>query len=619
MRSILFLIFLQAEPEPSSPPLTSEPPAAAVRLADWGLEAAAQIGYVEAGLVHKPAGPELVVYDVRRARPLIPPPEGPRGRVPEHEGGLFMVATFDRSNRNALGGCFGAFAREPSHAEASLAGAPGAPHSLSLRFHRASAAPTGLWVHLFDSTAPPADRWYLDVTPFEFLTFAVRGRRGGEMLTVRLADRALDEREDSAALGPLNQFLEGGNLPRGWARAWVPLAALPASINRTELATLALEPAADGDGEIHVKDLAFTQSKAFHAPRTPSRVRTTRSPRKALWVWDTSGLLSNRKARADLLRLCAKRRITDLFLQLPYQAEKNEEGWDVRWEGDAVADLVSQLHRARLRVHALDGDPSFALEEKHGLVEATVRNLLDYNRSAAPRERFDGLRYDIEFYLLPGARGVRRDGFQRQFLTVLGRAAALAREAGLTIGADIPFWYDARNAFGEPTSELEGKPLSEWVLDTVDEVAVMDYRTVAYGPDGTLAHVAGELDYADRTGKTVLVGLETSELPDETHLEFGPGGQGPRLFLLPGGEGIARLVFDAGPGAAEDPAPALRATSSVFIPSGKVSYWGKSHLDLDRTIEQTLRELGSHPGFAGFALHSYEGYRTFERARAKAR
>ena len=66
--------------------------------------------------------------------------------------------------------------------------------------------------------------------------------------------------------------------------------------------------------------------------------------------------------------------------------------------------------------------------------------------------------------------------------------------------------------------------MSDRVIDLVDTVAIMDYRTEAGGSNGTVAHAADELAYATRVGKTVQVALETTFIPDE------PGRTIPSFF-----------------------------------------------------------------------------------------
>ena len=63
-----------------------------ISLIDWGLTDPSQIGYVSVGVLDKKEGKELIVYDIRRQRPVVKEPEGPRGRLPSFKGDLFLVS-----------------------------------------------------------------------------------------------------------------------------------------------------------------------------------------------------------------------------------------------------------------------------------------------------------------------------------------------------------------------------------------------------------------------------------------------------------------------------------------------------------------------------------------------
>jgi hypothetical protein len=102
--------------------------------------------------------------------------------------------------------------------------------------------------------------------------------------------------------------------------------------------------------------------------------------------------------------------------------------------------------------------------------------------------------------------------------------ADLAHQANLVMGVDLPFWFDSPDEFSGKESRVTfngiQKTTSEHVIDLTNNVTVMDYRTSAYGADGSIAHAAGELAYASQKGKQIFIGLETSHLPNEELLDF---------------------------------------------------------------------------------------------------
>ena len=273
-------------------------------------------------------------------------------------------------------------------------------------------------------------------------------------------------------------------------------------------------------------------------------------------------------------------------------------------------------------MHALDGDPRFGLTEWHGQVIATIQSIKDYNRESPPAERFDGIRHDIEPYLLPGFAGVRRPQILQQYLTIVAASRALAAQAGLVYGVDIPAWFDERNEFFELVADVEGRPLSELIIDIVDNVGIMDYRTQPYGADGTIAHAQSELRYAAEVGKQVFLGLETVELPDETDFAFGSQGSGgSRVVIEQIDDERARISWIAeeawdrlgdqlgGWPRTTVGTVTLRESRATDVPSGKLSFAGYGRSELEIVIEQTALELQQFESFYGFAIHSYESYR----------
>jgi hypothetical protein len=277
-----------------------------------------------------------------------------------------------------------------------------------------------------------------------------------------------------------------------------------------------------------------------------------------------------------------------------------------------MRELLTGLHSAGIICHALDGDAKYALKEYHDKVTATVREIIRFNRDSEPTARFDAVRYDIEPYLLPRFAGVHKESVLRQYLALLTELKAITSEAGLDLGVDIPFWFDALSRFFEPVAELEGRPVTEKILDLVDNIGIMDYRTRAYGADGTIAQAIDEIRYADKLGKSVFVGLETVPLPEETILDFTKAGQAPELRIRKMDETRALLEWTP---AGFDPEEErsgrniLYQTNRIEVASSRITFQEKSWEDLEAVMLKTSREFGRYRSFYGFAIHSYESFR----------
>ena len=601
-------------------------PSQSIVLADWGISDVSEIGYLHVGVLHRPQGDTLAVYAVRSSQPVVQWPSEPQRRTPPLDGDVFLVGHFDRGNTNRLGGYFNGFARAPSMSTVAIARAPDDAPALAYSYEKTAGSFAGFWIHLFDFKRPPTERVLFDASPFTHLTFEIRGERGGEDLALHIADRAWEEREGSLPIADVASLLAGGRVDTTWQRAWVPLDQWPRGLNTRELASLVFLTNGEGSGRVFLRDIAFTTTRDAEIPTAVSAEEPGRSLRRAMWLWETQAVTSGPDARRRLVEFCRMEGITDLFVQLPHEAERVGERWTISWDRDGLRPLIAELHAAGVTVHALDGDPRFSLPEWHGLVTATIQSIMDYNRESPPAQRFDGIRYDIEPYLLPGFGGVRATQILQQYLSIVAASRALAAQAGLVYGVDIPAWFDERNEFFEPVAEVGGRPVSELVIDIVDNVGIMDYRTQAYGADGTIAHASSELRYAEDIGKRVFLGLETGELPDETDLAFSAEGSGgSRIVVEQIDDERARVSWIAEeawdrlgnrPGEPDTRigSVTLRESRATRVPSGKLSFAGYGRSDLDVVIEQTALELQQFESLYGFAIHSYESYRPWVEA-----
>lgn len=282
---------------------------------------------------------------------------------------------------------------------------------------------------------------------------------------------------------------------------------------------------------------------------------------KATWVWNTSRILGDAGEQQALVRFLVDHGFDLVFLQLPNSDGDIDSDGGIRLDTEKLRPLLKKLRESGIQVHALDGDKAYALPEGHHKVLKTVENIIRYNQSVDKSEQFTGIHYDIEPYLLPEFRGSGKDNILKSYLSLLSSMQQRTRGGNLALGVDIPFWYDSVVR----RLDFQGvrKSPTEHILDLVDNVGIMDYRTTASGQDGIISNAAGKLSYAARVGKQVFVGLEVSPLHEEgvasTKLTFNE--LGPRRLL--------------------------------------------------EEMEKTVAGCAGFSSFAGFALHHCGSYKTF--------
>lgn len=587
-----------------------------ISLADWGLQDPSEIGFVSVGILHERDGGRLIVYDIRKRKPVLPEPTGLRSRRPEYDGDFFLVGHFNRGNTNRLGGYFNGFARAPSKSFVSIKKAPNGSAALAYSYSNTQPGFSGFWIHLFDFKKPPAERVLLDARSFKYLTFSVRGDQGGENIVLQMADRIWEKKEDSLPIGSLASFLPAGKIKKTWQQAYIPLSQMSMRLDISELASIVFRVEGNGAGQIHIKDLAFSESKGTKIAPIAAVEVPPRKRRKAMWLWEVKKITANKKSSQQLISFCHSQDITDLFIQIPYEAtqegslETANRKWTIEWDPTTMRPLIAQLHHAGINVHALDGDPRYATEAFHGRVLALIERIIEYNRTALPEERFVGVRYDNEPYLLPSFAGIQKESILRQYLSLLEKSQAMANQGDLEFGVDIPFWFDALNEFFEPTAALDGRPMSELIIDIVDNIGIMAYRTQAYGADGTITHSSDELRYANKMNKDVWVGLETVWLPDESMYEFSPKGRGSKLLIETTVESKVRLIWvPAGEDIGATQAVVLNQTRKIMVPASKLTFNDMSMEDFENVMLQTEDELQTFSSYQGLIIHSYESFR----------
>lgn len=349
---------------------------------------------------------------------------------------------------------------------------------------------------------------------------------------------------------------------------------------------------------------------------------------RALWVWNTDALLADPEQRHTFLGFVADQRITRVFLHLPAGEGERPSAGFIPFDGPALAPLLRDLHERGVLVYALDGDPYYVRDENHAGVLRTVRSIAEYNRDRPAEERFYGVRYDVEPYLLPGFQGPARQRILDDYARLLSDVAGEAHANGLRVGADVPFWFDGVDEeTGEPfEAVVDGVrgPVLHHVMGAVDDIGIMAYRTSAHGPDGAIAFTAGELEFAAETGTGVFVGVETTRLYDEDLFTFrGRGRVGlpelpdvPWVVLEDGGDGRVRAWLAEGAdalsaleGQVDDP-QTLRywfAGQPVRVAGDRLSFYSLGADTMRAVTDQIVRQFANAPAFLGLAFHDYEG------------
>ncbi|MDD5449308.1 MAG: PDZ domain-containing protein [Candidatus Omnitrophica bacterium] len=402
------------------------------------------------------------------------------------------------------------------------------------------------------------------------------------------------------------------------------------------------------------------------------RKRSENGIAKAMWVWHTKEILLEESARKELLEFCKAKNIRQLFFQLQYRFSPAGPETVCRLLYETrLRSFLKEAHARGLVVYALDGSPDFCLEQNHKLVFAQVKAILDFNKNGATQERFDGIHYDNEPYLLPAFQSSLKEEIINQFVALNREAKALIGQNGVKLeyGIDCPFWFD------------EVDSLYKRLIDICDIVGIMDYRNFALSPDGMIAHAMNELKYASQVQKKIIVGVETSRYPKQQVYfvsvlsadEFNKKAKEPdsplmksrflgfslrahtngantyiglvrpddadeekfiqalselemlfgRIRKVEGQEALDTLTFDIIKAISENPeykdirvveyqAPDSKAClmfAADEIMLEKLTFADLTEEDMNNVLKEAKAEFENYPAFAGFAIHYYRSYR----------
>ncbi len=280
--------------------------------------------------------------------------------------------------------------------------------------------------------------------------------------------------------------------------------------------------------------LLITCSLILATPKVYAAAHFEQPSSKALWVWDTHSLVDDPSKWGDFFQFCEKKKISHLWIQILLTQPNHPVDGVETAQQVASQNLFRQFnqtaHKKGFQVEALDGAPEYALEGNHPEALNVVRTIIDFNQHSAAAERFDGIHFDIEPYLLVGWHDPeRRTEILTEYLDLLMETKTLmGHQSGLRLTVDIPYWWHQKEPkIGIPNAEVmfhgSLKAVTFHVIDLVDCIAIMDYRNHADGGDGIIAHGKEIIEYANKThGARVYLAIETfSEEPREVWFTSG--------------------------------------------------------------------------------------------------
>ena len=435
------------------------------------------------------------------------------------------IADFGHALRTTDGGLFGCLGGSPGQIRDALV-TIGDPPRGAWRIEVDATAPAGVVGVFIALSNPSASSPDLLGFPEQskapcFLNIRVLGRLGGRRVGLSLSSST--EAGDAVSLGYLDELV-----PDRWQV--VSLAVPVAVLRRAASGAIRLSFVGEGAAWLAIDRIALSSTAGDLPGDQPVEHAAVNAPHaihRALWVWNTSVLLESPGGVDELLALCRRWRMTDLFWQVPYTYR------DGRVELEHVIAqrrFNASAHRAGITVHALDGGSDYVRRANHPRMLALVDALVRFNGDSPRDARYRAVHLDNEPYVLPEWKNpATRRSLLDDYMTLNRVLSRRVRGAGMAFGVDIPFWWDARDAAGRALFTVqreEGtKPLLEALFALLDNAGVMAYRQRVLGPNGVIAHCEGEFDLGARLGVDVFAAVELGSGDDvEPGTTLGPYG-----------------------------------------------------------------------------------------------
>lgn len=417
--------------------------------------------------------------------------------------------------------------------------------SLKLVTHDVSDGPCG-YVLPFRSQDAPLDSLSFD-------TLHIRGQTAGRA-TIALVDEAAQRREENIPLVTVAGDFDIRISLRSVARQL--------DLRRLLSVVVLLEK----------QTTSFTLNTLIL--EQASKLRQTASG-LGFWLWQYREAITNSD---KVLEECRRAHCTRLFIQMPAMNDASEV-----WA--AYVQFLRAAQDKGIEAFALDGFPE-AVYHPEALVEK-VRRL----RAVSGDKDLVGVQLDVEPYLLDGFF-VDDTGFVRYLELIDSVKAAMAGKGQLSIV--MPFWLSS--------AALRGRPVAFSVMDRVDEVAIMSYRTDVQ----ELQAIAEDtLRYGDLVGVPVWLAVETIPLPMELHVILKREAR-RELATAYLDRGRQHLVLEPPPSSVDD-RDWFRVHHRTPLRPERITFAGQSR---GRVVEAvtTILQGGANRSLAGVIIHHLRSF-----------
>ena len=251
---------------------------------------------------------------------------------------------------------------------------------------------------------------------------------------------------------------------------------------------------------------------------------------RAMWIWDPSVVTDNTDdyaKRETMFAFADTHHITDLSVSSYKILTSNDDA-----QKSQFADFIAEADKHCMSVTLLAGDPSWYLSKNVFSVINFVNQAVNFSASLSDPKAVKALELDVEPYSYKNGHDwndlTKRPGIAKDLLSMYSTVKVALGDSGIALNIDMPYWYDTAQGITSITRFGATKSLADQIIDTADQVTILDYSDTAFGvnPDGSIINAkeqstnglydlaSEEISYADASGKTVVVGVETKCFDD---------------------------------------------------------------------------------------------------------
>lgn len=228
---------------------------------------------------------------------------------------------------------------------------------------------------------------------------------------------------------------------------------------------------------------------------------------RAAWVWQAQSVKS---AGDELLENAAKHKINRLYVNV-----------DTTISNEVYRAFIAKADRKGIAIEALGGDPSWGVQGREGPMLRLTSWVQDYNQAVEASERFDAIHLDVKPYVLPAWKEDAKPLVQSWISNMKMVLNQAKQDGGIAVHVDLPFWLDSYTVKGDRTADdADNEALSHWFIQNVDHVTLLAYRDNAQGSNGIIRIIEQEMQWADASGTSVTVGVNTKPMPGEEFTSF---------------------------------------------------------------------------------------------------